>query len=63
MRLALSKCRHEQSFKRVLGARRIIKLRNRGEDDGRRDGPNGFVFVSVSKANDRSTHLIATDQN
>lgn len=46
---------------RVLGARRIIKLRNRGEGDGRHDGPDGFVFMS--KANDRSTHLIATDRN
>lgn len=42
---------------------RIIKLGNRGAGDGRRNQPNGFVFVFLSKANYGSTHLIATDQN
>lgn len=42
---------------------RIIKLRDRGAGDGRRDRPNGFVFVFVSQANEGSTHLIATNRN
>lgn len=42
---------------------RIIKLRNRGAGDGRCDRPNGFVCVFMSKANEGSTHLIATDRN